>query len=1754
MTEMAPDSTDMKWHLDERPGGLNRVVPSLLVLLALGLAVSSVHCIAQVPMLNSVNDQTQTPIPGSGHDYQHMLNETVNYANGSVNFDITFPTPKGRGISLPYAWSYNSGTVNTLNSVDGNTPYWNYGPAYDNDGWNTSKGIPQASVQVFTQTPPTGPPGFTLLPCNYQSGMTFTDTSGVQHNLNTAAFAAQETIQGNYISTCGDAQVVLPPGGDGQVAATIWPSTASNDLPGSPTTGPFIIEDKDGTIYTFLWSASEGSGSNTHGYMQSIEDRNGNYIGFPGQNGALYTDTLGRPGPIGSGNSLTIENQTYTATWGTSSSNFPVNYQGGGVSPTICEPFPGTVTGNHATLQVLKLPNGQEFQFFYGSYGLLTEIIYPDGGWVKYTWQLSSTNNEEASMGGLVEEMGQNGQPYYNQVAYGCNWAYQTPVIATRTVSFDGTHTAQSQQFTFNTTWAYSDGQINGWTQKTATVITTDNVRNLTSKVVYTYTPLGVPTQPFQNSGIATMIPVESTIQYYDWGQGTLLKQVSKTWLDQFNLASEATTIYGSNNVSLTSKTTYSYTSGLCANPALSSFVYLQEQDDYDFGQGTDSSPTVGPLTKKTIYNYHCFPAAHVASYNAYNTGPWNDYTGVMLTPRVSSVTTENGSGTIVAATQYGYDGTAPSSVTPVQYDQNYNTVTIRGNLTSVTKCTTLPSSPTSSCTGLTTNYAYDYSGQPTSMSDPNNNTTHFSFADEFTDSQSKNTNAYLTNITYASPESGVTLQENFKYSYTTGFLTQSEDENSNVTGYTYSDPLDRLTEISYPDTGQTSYTYNDSAACVVRSILLNTANQLQTSQICRDGMFHTITSQVTSDPDSQNSTDTVTTVYDGEGLVYTKTNPYRPTSSATDGTTTSYYDALGRPIETMKQDGSTVQMCYDGVPSSPTVSYCSGGQLGSTTPHGGPGTRVDTTDERGNHWQHVSDGLGRLTQVMEPNGATQTPTMETDYSYDLLNDLLSVTQWGGAYNSSGARTRAFSYDNISRLLSSGNPETGTITYSYYQGGSSLCSGDPSLPCSRTDARGIVTTYAYDAVNRLTLKTYSDGTYPANYLYDDVDQSPSVLNSLGRLSEVSNTHNNSVSYSYDTMGRPQITYYMLPSVCCNHANQVTTTVTYDLAGRPTQITYPDGRVVKETWNTASHLQTVQYAQWNGTNVNYNYLSSATYWPDGAPMTMGLGSGVFETYSRNRRLQPVEILAAKGSTKLFDKQICYGPTNDPAAPFCTVAAGNDGGDITQILDTLNSNNTQTFTYDSLNRLATFANTGNTMQQTFSIDPWGNLSQSGTVSSVLTFGTNNRITTGGYGYDGSGNLNSFYNGVSTTTYAYDAEDRIININSGADTYVYSASGDRVRKNVGSSWTEYAHFAGQPLSEKNSNGTWTDYVFANGQRIAMAASNDESNPTATTNYYTSDQIGSARLITNGSGGLLSSYIFYPFGQGAQPDENHYLFTGKERDSESGLDNFGARYLTSNMGRFMTPDWSAKVEPVPYSELDNPQSLNLYSYVLNNPIYQADADGHAPLGLGGFENCASNNSSDDCKGQTVADQMKREHEADKASAQQKSGTSKGTGFLRGLGQRFKNMFTGHGFKTNMELTPVVTHKLFYEVSGTYNFTSGFMAYVPSTGDLITGAGPGAGDGAAAVVGLSTDPEGYLKGWSGTGCGFAGVGGCYGKSPGGPDAYMLGPGFGGWGASYTWGTTVEPGEVKDYEPATVKMGDAYFDDEAGTWSTTVNH
>jgi RHS repeat-associated protein len=282
-------------------------------------------------------------------------------------------------------------------------------------------------------------------------------------------------------------------------------------------------------------------------------------------------------------------------------------------------------------------------------------------------------------------------------------------------------------------------------------------------------------------------------------------------------------------------------------------------------------------------------------------------------------------------------------------------------------------------------------------------------------------------------------------------------------------------------------------------------------------------------------------------------------------------------------------------------------------------------------------------------------------------------------------------------------------------------------------------------------------------------------------------------------------------------------------------------------------------------------------------------------------------------------------------------------VFQIVNNRDNNRTENFSYDTLNRVATASTQGPNWGEAFTIDAWGNLTNRGPVAGKTTYeplsapATNqNQLT--GFGYDAAGNMTS--NG--SATYTYDMESRL-KTTAGA-TYIYDGDGQRVKKAIPGVTLYWYGATGNVLDETNGSGTLvSEYIFFNGKRVARRDADNS------VHYYLSDNLGSASVITSATGVVTEESDYYPYG-GEIPivntDPNHYKFTGKERDAESGLDNFGARYFTSNIGRFMTPDWAARPTTVPHAVFGDPQSLNLYGYVRNDPISQVDPDGHGCVG----------------------------------------------------------------------------------------------------------------------------------------------------------------------------------------------------------------
>ena len=581
-------------------------------------------------------------------------------------------------------------------------------------------------------------------------------------------------------------------------------------------------------------------------------------------------------------------------------------------------------------------------------------------------------------------------------------------------------------------------------------------------------------------------------------------------------------------------------------------------------------------------------------------------------------------------------------------------------------------------------------------------------------------------------------------------------------------------------------------------------------------------------------------------------------------------------------------------------------------------------TDPAGKTRRSRLDGLGRLVRVDEPTGsppalgAVGSPNQGTSYTYNALDNLTRVTQ--------GAQTRTFAYDSLSRLTSAANPESGTIAYTYDNNGNLT---------QRTDARGVVTAYTYDRLDRLTRRSYSYTgsetavsleTTQVDYAYDGCGSY-----SRGRLCSVTakkgTTQVSRTAYNrYDALGR------VLESTQTTEGQAYTMAYAYDRAGNLIRQRYPSERVVDYVYDGAGRIAGVKtgiddwYAGGTGSNA-------VDYEPHGGVKQLLLGNGLWEQRRYNARLQPTRI--GLGTTKTTGGLTATGtrPTASLLLLDYSYGAGSNNGNVLsqriRVGASLNQN--QAYTYDALNRLKTAAESGSgaAWSQTYAYDRYGNRrvtagashgsNQALTPQSTadIAAGTNRLAGTKGVNltvaYDGAGNLKADW---AANAFKYDGDNRLVAFDKamGTDsdtTYVY---------NVG----------GQLLAE--FGGTAPDRPG--------------------TRYLTPDHLGSTRVVTGEDQSVLSRHDYLPFGEeigaglGGRSSVSGYTasladgptqkFTGKERDAESQLDYFGARYFSGAGGRFTSAD-----APFADQGAADPQSWNLYSYTRNNPLKYVDPDG---------------------------------------------------------------------------------------------------------------------------------------------------------------------------------------------------------------------
>ena len=1262
-------------------------------------------------------------------------------------------------------------------------------------------------------------------------------------------------------------------------------------------------EDPNGTCFTVLGYAlyaDDGSGwrlfvdSNTGAVQYAVNQKGTRVPGVVG--GASVEDANGND-IIDNGNG------TFTDTAGRI-------YSTPGTSYTDSS---GTLQTIQVTTQTLNIQtdncggDGNTCYEYAGTWAAVHQITLP-GGNLTYTINYPTTAGEGEPISITLPTGGQ------------ISWTWGPGASGGHTVA-SRTETAGGQSYTW--TYGYGLGDLDPAGNKTVPTCTILNVGN-------------GPNDP----------PCYITQMQYYQGSSTLLKTVvtdyeasSTAYGNNGYLPIRETTTWNQQN--LVTKTETDWDSVTVTNHNFQqASVFVQdpiEKREYDYGTGA-----AGALLRKTDYAY---------LHNGNST-----YTGLNILYAATSRKTYDGAGTLRAQTLYTYD---PSSLTSTNnsapnhdYTNFPSTYLTRGNLWKTQQGLLV----SGTWTYLNTTNAYDDLGNVRSIQDPAGHTMTLDYTDSWKSSgcsiSAPNTYAYMTTKTDPSGH-----QTKHNYFYCTGLVGATQDANdiaNSRAGTTYGyDSLNRLLTTYFPDGGNITNVYTDTAPLSVQSSQLVTGTTNIVKTTVKDPLGRVLQTQL-QDPDCSGGPVKVDYGYgfnSTSNLRYTTvSNPYCTGSETTAGTTTTNYDVLDRVTSVQQADGSSV-----------TTTYA--------------GNVATVTDEALKQRKSQVDGLGRLTYVWEdPSGLNYL----TQYQYDTLDNLTNVTQAGG-------RQRSFNYDSLSRLKCAANPEVtssvntpascpatdpgtytpGTIYYTYDNDGNVLTKTAPAPNQTGTSSTA-VTTYTYDSDSRLTAKSYAGGaaTATVKYGYDNVSLTgctttpppitPADVNPIGNRTAMCDG-SGATSWSHDPMDR--ILRAKQTLVGSSNSTQVFV-YTHNDDGSLASLQYPSGRTITNTTSAAGRATSAV-----DTANSINYVTQAHYAPPGEIGSFTYYATISAAFSYNSRLQPLQIFYGTNSVPPLTGTTCptgYGNIMHRAYHFG--AGSNDNGNVQQIDNCRDTNRTVLYTYDSLNHIESAATQGTTncnpavecwgqlfghMQNGVYVsgyDAWGNLHEITATNGAptmlsQTMTSNNQFL--GMTYDAAGNL---INDGGGHTYTFDDENRLTAIPGW--TYAYDGDGMRVEKcsscSSSSGGTLYWHGAGNDsLVESNLAGTLTnEYVFFNGRRIARR-DNTNNPPT----FYFSDHLGSTSGTLGSGGTIKNESDYYPFGGEVVISNTlpqNYKFTGKERDSESGLDEFGARYYSSPLGRFMTPDWAATATAVPYANFGNPQSLNLYSYVKNNPTTFGDPDGH--------------------------------------------------------------------------------------------------------------------------------------------------------------------------------------------------------------------
>lgn len=511
---------------------------------------------------------------------------------------------------------------------------------------------------------------------------------------------------------------------------------------------------------------------------------------------------------------------------------------------------------------------------------------------------------------------------------------------------------------------------------------------------------------------------------------------------------------------------------------------------------------------------------------------------------------------------------------------------------------------------------------------------------------------------------SGLHLTSSMEYNFGGGTLSEQTDPNGQITTYAYNGG--NPTGATLPSGASSSTTYNawSLPTSSTRSYAENGVTKNITTSTIYNGFGQPV--QEINMHGGQ-----VNIAYDAMGRESSRTNPF-PQGGTPAPATTFTYDVLGRTMLVTLPGGNTTQTTYGGK----VTIY---------------------TDEVNRKSKREVDSLGRLIKVTEQDVSTGLLTQETSYTYDIADHLLQVNQ--------GGQLRSLKYDAAGRVMFEKIPEqTATINdgtgvlwttkYTYT---------DFGAVATKTDARGVITNYGYDTLNRLTSISYNVSGAPGvaatptvTYNYDNVQTSPTkgLLLSV----TVGSTYTESYTYTVGSGAGGGTDISESGATYAIDSRNYTANFQHNQAGQHTQF----GHVYYEydSRGRLSALKNSAGVVWLN-NMAYNIGGQIT----GSSLNTS-GGAVNETFGYDpNRLQLTSHTATKGTSLM---NLTYSNAATAGQQGAGSTAGNNG-QLMSVSGTINSvPESATYTYDNLGRLVTSNQTTNgaSVQRRFEYDRQGN----------------------------------------------------------------------------------------------------------------------------------------------------------------------------------------------------------------------------------------------------------------------------------------------------------------------------------------------------------------------------------------------------------------------------------------------------------------